>query len=600
LKSTVERTPESEAVLTVTLEWAELEKAADRAYKELALRYAVPGFRKGHAPRSMLERMLGKDTIYQEGLEHLVESSYRDALREHDLTPVAQPTVDTPPLEQGQPYTYTATVPILVPPTLGDYRAIRVATPSAEVSDEEVEHQLEHMKEDAAEWRPLERAAQVDDQVTMDLKLTVDDKIVSDYKDNPYVLAIERPGIFAGMDDHIVGKREGESATFETTIPEDYANPALAGKTGHYEVTLKAVKERVLPELDDEFAKTVGEAETLDGLRATLRERLERQKQTDARRELREQVAKAVTDQAQIAVHPAMVADEADAMLRETTRVLGQNRLSLEQYLQIMGKSEDEYRAEIEPEARERVKRDLVLAAVADAEGIEVSDTDIAGWLQVLNALGGKPMRPQDLSAAQRASIRSRMRRDRALDRMVEIATEGKGAGEAESESSEPETELATTAASAPAEAQASTETQGASTTVPSSSATQASSATQGEAKGAPAATTAEAAAAPAGSTTAGSTTAGSTTAGSTTAGSTTAGSTGQVGAGKPAGGEREQPVIRAAQEAARLGAELGAETPAGSAAETVEQRPESAQTPKSSETQALSGSGTEVPKSGA
>jgi trigger factor len=227
LKATVERTPDSEAVLTVTLEWAELEKASDRAYKRLAQKYSVPGFRKGNAPRSMLERMLGKDAIYQEGLEDLIESSYRDAIREHDLTPVAQPTLDAPPIEHDQLYTYTARVAILTKPTLGDYTAIRVAAPSADVTDDEVEHALEHMREDAAAWVPVERPAQVDDQVTVDLKLTVDDKVVSNYPDHEFVLAVERPGIFAGLDDHLVGMSEGQSAQFDTTIPEDRQDWAL-------------------------------------------------------------------------------------------------------------------------------------------------------------------------------------------------------------------------------------------------------------------------------------------------------------------------------------------------------------------------------------
>jgi trigger factor len=433
LKATVERTPDSEAVLTVTLEWAELEKASDRAYKRLAQKYSVPGFRKGNAPRSMLERMLGKDAIYQEGLEDLIESSYRDAIREHDLTPVAQPTLDAPPIEHDQPYSYTARVAILTRPTLGDYTSIRVAAPSADVTDGEVEHALEHMREDAAAWVPIERTAQVDDQVTVDLKLTVDDKVVSNYPDHEFVLAVERPGIFAGLDDHLVGMREGQSAQFETTIPEDYANTALAGKIGHYDITMKAVKVRELPELDDEFAKTVkrmGEIDSLEGLRAAVRAQLERQKESESRRELREQVVKAVADQAEVVIHPAMVSDEVDAMLRETSRVLGQNRLTLEQYLQIMQKSEEDYRAEIEPEARERVKRDLVIDAVADAEGIQVGDQDVRDWLQLYSILGNKPTRLQDLSAGQRANIASRLRRDKALNRLIEIATEGAHGGE--------------------------------------------------------------------------------------------------------------------------------------------------------------------------
>jgi trigger factor len=430
LKVTVERTPESEAVLNVQLEWDEVEKASERAYKRIAQKYNVPGFRRGHAPRSMLERMLGKDAIYQEGIEDLVEASYRDAIREHDLTPIAQPAVDAPPIEIGQPYTFTARVPILTPAKLGDYTSIRVPLPDSEVSDIDVMEALERRQEQAAIWLPAERAAQVGDQVIADLKLTVEDKVVSDLHDNEFELAIERPGIFAGLDDHLVGMREGESAEFTTTIPEDYANTALAGKEGHYEVTIKGVKYRELPELDDEFAKSQGEFESLDALRESVREQLERQKQSEAQRELRDAVVKTAVDQSEAQIHPALVDDEVDAMLRETSRVLAQNRLSLEYYLAMMQKSEEEYRKQLEPEATERVRRDLVLSAVADAEGIEVSDGELQNWLELMSMLGAKPTRLQQLSAGQRANIASRLRRDKALNRLVEIATEGQVSAE--------------------------------------------------------------------------------------------------------------------------------------------------------------------------
>jgi trigger factor len=229
------------------------------------------------------------------------------------------------------------------------------------------------------------------------------------------------------MDDHLVGMKEGESAQFETTIPEDYGNPALAGKTGHYDVTLSAVKYRELPELDDEFAKSMGDYETLAGLRTKVLEQMRSRKEGEARRELRDGVATAAVEQAQMTIHPALVEDEEDAMMREMNRMLAQNRLNMETYLQMVGKTEEEYRKELEPEALGRVKRDLVLSAVADAEGIQVGDDEVEGFLQLFNILNNQRTRPEDLTPGQRASIMSRLRRDNALDRLIDIATEGKG-----------------------------------------------------------------------------------------------------------------------------------------------------------------------------
>ena len=230
MKVTVEHPSESEAVLNVELDWNELEKASDRAYRKLVDKYNIPGFRRGHAPRAMLERMIGKDAIYQEGLEDLISTSYADAIRQNDLTPLSQPASETPELSIGEPYTYTARVPVLPPIKLGDYKAIRVEQPSTDVTDEDIDHTIEHIREDGAQWLPVERPAQVGDKVTVDLKLTVGDRTVSDLHDNEFELAEERVGIFTGMDANLIGMSEGESKEFTTTIPEDYANTDLAGK----------------------------------------------------------------------------------------------------------------------------------------------------------------------------------------------------------------------------------------------------------------------------------------------------------------------------------------------------------------------------------
>ncbi|WIG59132.1 MAG: Cell division trigger factor [Ktedonobacterales bacterium] len=432
MKITIERPSNTEAVVNVELEWVELEKASDRAYQRLAQRYDVPGFRKGHAPRTLLERRLGKETIYQEGLEDLIESSYRDAVRQNNLQPLAQPELDAPTLELGQPYTFVARVPVIPPVELGDYKAIRVAQPKVEITDEDIAKVVEQVREDHAMWLPVERPAEIGDQVIVDLKLTANDRDISNLTDNEFVLVEERPGIFSGMDQQLVGMSEGESKEFTTTIPEDYANAELAGKEASYTVTLKGVKNRELPEADDELAKSVGEYENMDGLREAIREQLQRQKENEARREVRESVLKAVTDQVEIEIPHVLVHNETDEMIDEMQRILAQNRLSFEQYLSMMSKSEEEYRQEIEPEATGRAKRELVLNAVADAEGIEPTTRDLEQWLELMALVGGgKRVRLRDLSAGQRASITRRLARDLATDRLVEIATQE---GEAEAE----------------------------------------------------------------------------------------------------------------------------------------------------------------------
>jgi trigger factor len=427
---TVERTPESEALLTIELAWDEVEAATNKAYKRLSQKYNVPGFRKGHAPRSMIERMLGKEAVYQEGLDDLIDEAYRKALVEHDLTPLTQPHVEgTPTFEEGQPYSVQLHVPVLTQATLGDYTTIRVEPPTVEITDEQVEQTVERLREQQAIWEPVERGAEIGDQVTMDLNLTAEgrEKPISDLHDNEFVLTDERVGIFTGMDEHIVGMKEGDTKSFTTTIPEDYSNPELAGKEAQYEVAVKAVKRRELPEANDEFAATVGDYTTMDEVRQAIREQMRAQRQRDAERELSDEVTKRLIETSTFTIHPLLVEDEANTMMRETARMLEDSRLSLQQFLEASGKTEDEYRKELEPDATERVKRDLALAALASAEQVEVEDEEAGQWFEMMSMLsGGRRSRWRDLSASQRRAIIARLRRDKALSRMISIATEGR------------------------------------------------------------------------------------------------------------------------------------------------------------------------------
>lgn len=462
MKVTIERTPESEAKLHVEVDWPEIESASDKAYKRLAQKYTVHGFRRGHAPRATLERMLGREAIYQEGLDDLIDSAYRNAIIENNLTPLTQPHVDTDQsLEIGQPFSAVVHVPVLTPATLGDYQAIRVSPPSLDITEEQVEETVERLRQQQAAWLPADRAAKIGDQVTMDLKLTSGDRDISNLHDNEFVLTDDRVGIFSGMDEQIVGMKEGESKTFTTTIPEDYGNPDFAGKEATYEVTLKAVKEHELPELNDEFAMSVGEYSNMDEVRAAVRDQLAAQRSRDANRELSEAVTKAFIEANTYNIHPLLVEDEVDTMTRETQRMLEDSRLTLEQFLSATNKTPEAYREELQPEATERVKRDLGLAALADAEHITVDDDEGAQWYEMMTALTtGRRERWNGLNASQKRSIVARLRRDKALDRMVEIATEGKWPPAAEetteaAQADQAEAEAATEAASAQANAAA-------------------------------------------------------------------------------------------------------------------------------------------------
>src|SRR5260370_3438591 len=220
--------------------------------------------------------------------------TYRGALKEHNIVPLTQPELEAPILEMGQPYHFSIKVPILPSVELGDYASLHFERPATEITSEEVEKEIESLRQRQAKWEEVERAAQIGDRVTMDLKLTAEEQTVSDLHDNPFELTDERHGLFKAMDEQIVGMQSGESKTFITTIPEDYTNEKLAGKTANYEVTLHKVEFKEVPELDDAFAIQASndEYQSVEDLRKAVSAQLLDGKKRKVRDELREEVLK--------------------------------------------------------------------------------------------------------------------------------------------------------------------------------------------------------------------------------------------------------------------------------------------------------------------
>ena len=422
MKVSVEKLPSSEAMVEVDFSWDEVEKASDKAYRKLVQKVDVPGFRRGKAPRSLLERRLGKESIYQEGLDDLMTETYRNALKENDITPLGTPDLDAPVFEIGQPYHFTLKVPILSPVELGDYHSLHFEREEAIVTSEEVEQELESQRDQQAKWEEVERPAQIGDRVTVDLKLTVEDQTISDLKDNPFELTDERHGLFSGMDEHIVGMSPGESKSFTTTIPADYANEKIAGKEANFEVTLHKVETKEVPELDDALAAQVsnGQYETLEDLRTAISDSQLETKKRRIRDELRETVVNAVVEQSQVTVHHILAHEEAEEMMHQLSHLLEQQRMSMDQYLMLMRKSREEYLKELEPEAENRIKRQLVLDAVAEKEEIEVTPEEIESLFRAYAQIGQNLPQTEE----QIRSVATSLRREKTITKLVELTTD--------------------------------------------------------------------------------------------------------------------------------------------------------------------------------
>src|SRR5450432_940367 len=293
-----------------------MEKASDKAYRKLVKQVDVQGFRRGKAPRSLLERKIGKEYIYQEGLDELISEAYRNTLKEHELTPISQPQLDAPTFEMGQPYHFSLTVPIITPVVLGDYHSLHFEREDVGVTSEEVDKELEGLRGRQVEWNVVERPADYGDRVTVDLKLTSEDQSISDLKDNPFELTKEREGLFIGMDEQVVGMQAGETKSFTTTIAEDYTNTKLAGKQADYTILLHKIEEKHLPEMDDALAAKVSDDQyqTLEDLSKGISDNILETKKRRVRDELRDKVLNAVIEQAQMTIHPLLVEEEVEEM----------------------------------------------------------------------------------------------------------------------------------------------------------------------------------------------------------------------------------------------------------------------------------------------
>ena len=430
MKVSVEKLPTSEAVLDVELSWDEMEKASDKAYRKLVQKVDVQGFRRGKAPRSLLERKLGKEYIYQEGLDDLITEVYRSAIKEHELTPITRPELDAPVFEVSQiglPYHFSLKVPILTPVVLGDYRSLHFEREEVNVTSEEVEQEIESTRERQVQWQVVDRPAAIGNRVTMDLKLSAGEQNISDLKNNPFELTSERHGVYTGMDEQIVGMQVGESKTFTTTLPEDYSNEKLAGKEAQYDVTLHKVEAKELPELDDAFAAQAG-YETLEDLRKATSDKILESKKRRVNNELRDKVVQAVIDQAQITVHPVLVNEEAEDMLHQFSHMLEQQRMSMDQYLLMMRKSREEYLKDIQPAAEERVRRQLVLDEIARHEEINITPEELEGLLRAYTQAGYNLPRTEE----QLQSIALSYRREKAITRLLELTTDPDPDAEAE------------------------------------------------------------------------------------------------------------------------------------------------------------------------
>lgn len=371
----VEKLEKNMAKLTVEVSAEDFEKAVNAAYNKNKNRINVPGFRKGKAPRVMIEKMYGAGIFFEDAANALINVEYPKAAQESGLEIVSRPTIDITQIEKGKSFIFTAEVAVKPEVTLGEYKGVEVEVASADVTEEEVAAALKTEQEKNSRTIDVDDRAVADgDMVTLDFEGFVDGVAFEGGKGTDYPLTIGSHSFIPGFEEQLVGATIGEEKEVNVTFPEDYHAEDLKGKAAVFKCTVKSIKVKELPELDDEFAKDVSEFETFVEYKADIEKNLKARKEDVAKREKEDKVVDKIIENAQMEIPEAMVQMQIEELLEDFGRRLQQQGLSVEQYYQFTGANREAMEEQVRPQAMKRIQSRLVLEKVAEVENIQISD----------------------------------------------------------------------------------------------------------------------------------------------------------------------------------------------------------------------------------
>ena len=374
----VEKLEKNMAKLTVEVPAENVEKAIQGAYNKMKKSINIPGFRKGKAPRQLIEKMYGKEVFYNDAIDAMLPSAYSDAVEECGEEIVSHPQIDVVQIESGKPFVFTATVAVKPAVELGEYKGIQVEKAPIEVKDEEIEAQI--TKEREANSRTVtvdDRAVAQGDIVTLDFEGFVDGVAFEGGKGENYDLTIGSNTFIPGFEDQLVGAEIGKELDVNVTFPEEDGAKELAGKAAVFKCKVNGIKVKELPAVDDEFAQEVSEFDTLDEYKADIKAKLLKEKEDEAARAKEDAVIGKIIEGAKMEIPDAMVEYQTRQMLDEFAQRIQSQGISLDQYFQFTGLTEEKYMEEMKPRALQNIQSRLVLEAVAQAENLVAEEADI-------------------------------------------------------------------------------------------------------------------------------------------------------------------------------------------------------------------------------
>lgn len=419
----VEKLEKNMAKLTIEVSSEEFENAIAKAYKKNKNKISMPGFRKGKAPRAMIEKMYGKGIFYEDAANSIIPDAYADAAKESELEIVAQPEIDVTQIESGKPFIFTATVALKPEVTLGEYKGIEVEKKEVEVTDEEVEAEINKVRESNARMLDIDdRATQDGDTVLIDFDGYVDGKQFEGGKADDYSLVLGSHSFIDNFEEQLVGKNIGDDVEVNVTFPENYQAEELQGKPAVFNVKIKEIKVKELPELDDDFAQDVSNFDTIAEYKEDLKKKLTENKEEALKREREEAVIGKIIENAQMDIPEQMVDAQTRQMTQEFAQRLSSQGLSIDQYMQFTGLTPQKMIEELKPQALKRIQSRLVLEAVVAAENIETTEEELDKEIE--NMASMYQMEVDKLKEVIGEEEKKQIGLDLAVQKAVEMVTE--------------------------------------------------------------------------------------------------------------------------------------------------------------------------------
>ncbi len=417
----VEKTKNANEVkLEITVEAEKFENAMKKVYFQNAKYFNIPGFRKGKAPMNIVEKYYGEQIFYEDAFNEVATEAYEEAIKENKIEAVSRPEVDIAQMEKGKDLIFSAVVQTKPEVKLGKYKGVEIEKIEYKVDKKAVDHELGHMQEHnsrliTVDDRPLENG----DTATIDFEGFVDGVAFDGGKAEGHELEIGSGAFIPGFEEQLVGMEIDGEKEIKVTFPKEYFSKELAGKDATFKVKLHEIKKKELPELDDEFAKDVSEFDTLDELKKSIKEKLTKNNEQRAKYETEDAAIKAVCEGSELDVPSGMIELEIDNMLKDFEQRLAYQGLNLEQYLKMLGKTEEEIRKEYEPQAIEAIKSRLVLEAVIKAEKIEASEEEVKAKMEEMAKSYGKDVEELSKNENLKNYLEDGIKSEKALEFIV-------------------------------------------------------------------------------------------------------------------------------------------------------------------------------------